>query len=151
MAEYSKFTFADSSLTKICKEIINDRVYNSSLIKIVGSPYIVDGVATNFSSSDYLYQDSLSLPSDEITISIKGVFASGSNSKQCAWALIGNDVYPIILYASETSITLSYRTETICKLSGLVLNSNNAISIKVRIDSIRRVLPERVISFTPSS
>ena len=135
MAEYSKFTFADSSLTKICKEIINDRVYNSSLIKIVGSPYIVDGVATNFSSSDYLYQDSLSLPSDEITISIKGVFASGSNSKQCAWALIGNDVYPIILYASETSITLSYRTETICKLSGLILNSNNAISIKVRIDS----------------
>ena len=105
MATTNKFLFTDSSLTKVCKELINNRIYDESLVKIKGNPYVTNGIASDLSSSNYFYWDSLYIPSEEVTVSFKGNFAFLSEP-QCAWALTGDEVPPIALYLTNSSITL---------------------------------------------
>ena len=127
----NKFNFTDFALTKVCKELINDRVFDKSLVTIEGKPSIVNNIASNLSPLNYFYHNPLNITSNEITINFKGAFVPSSN-KQCAWALTGTSD-SLSLYVSNSSIQVYFGEKVICKLSNLPLKDNLILNIKTRI------------------
>jgi hypothetical protein len=133
MAGLDTLTITNSGFFNINKKIINRRTFVGSLINIVGSPIILDGVASGFSEESYLTYSPLTFTdSEKITINFKGTFLTGTN-KQTAWELINSFNSPITLSFENSRVILTYGRYTILSLGNLNLTDNTEISTFINL------------------
>lgn len=86
----NQMNVTDLGILNINRKIIDNRKYQENLISNVGEVNIVDGVASSFNSSNYLYKDELLLSGNNISIIFSGTFLPLEET-QCAWKLVGSD------------------------------------------------------------
>lgn len=126
----------DSSLTDICKELLNKRTFKPDSIKAVGDPSLLSGTASNFSPTNYFIQEPLNLlmSYDTTEITFSGV-TSGvlSDELNCAWSLVSSTGY-LALYVTNTTWVVKLNDETILTLQN-VPNRNTKVRANLTITS----------------
>ena len=128
MASLDTLNITDSGLLNINKKIVNSRVYANDLITTVGNISINDGIATGFSSENYLTYSPLHLQnSEKVEVSFYGTFTQG-NARQCAWELTPSEGEPLSLIFENTQITLSYGNYSLCTFGNLEILNDQKIS-----------------------
>ena len=108
MAGLNTLTITNSGFFNINEKIVNRRTFVSKLITPIGSPIILDGVASGFSSESYLAYSPLEFTdAEKITVNFKGTFLTGPN-RQCAWELLNSFNSPLTLTLENSRVTLTY-------------------------------------------
>ena len=131
----NNLVITDNGLYKVCKELINSRTFDSSLIETEGNvEFKSSDIATNFSTSNYFYYPSLVINSTDLTISANGKFFS-SGDTQCLWSLTGSSTSSLYLLFTNTSASLMLGDTTICSLQNISIPNEASIITKVRVTS----------------
>lgn len=128
MAGLDTLTITKSGFFNINKKIISTRVFSPSLITIKGKTVIIDGIASSFSSENYLTYSPLSfIDTEKIVANFKGTFTS-SDHEQCAWELISSEGGALTLSFDNSRVTLLYEGRSIFSFGNLELTDGMQLS-----------------------
>ena len=142
----------DSSLSQVSKELINKRTYQNEteIIKTingesvtvykkltpVGNIRIIDGIASNFSSTAYLKHESLELSDkcNKYKIECNGVYTKEENTNSCLWCLHSST--PTItsnfsLRIIGNTVSLYYGSTNILQITNIAFKEENSIQTTV--------------------
>ena len=116
MAE-NRMIVSDLGLFNVNRKIINSRKFNKENISPHGEIGIIDGIAGNFSSENYLTH-SISFSGSKVIITISGTFVP-DNREQVAWFLLSSE-------PTLESIALQFNNNHILLVADSISNSSNA-------------------------
>lgn len=116
MAE-NRMLVSDLGLFDVNRKIINSRKFNKENIFSHGEIDIINGIAGNFSSENYLTH-SISFSGSKVIITISGTFIP-ENREQVAWFLLSSE-------PTLESIALQFNNNHILLVAGSISNSSNA-------------------------
>ena len=133
----NNLVITNNALTSISRELINKRLYKEDSIEKVGSPYILNGVASNFSSSDYLKQTGLVFaPDAPLSVEFQGSCSPiPESSLECVWKLQNGSTF-IALFAGsnywvvEKNGNIIINLRTIFNYSKIIISCVSVIFIK---------------------
>ena len=129
MAGLDTLEITNAGLININKKIIGSRIFSGNLITTVGTPIVVDGVASNFSPQNYFTYSPLNfVDTESLTVNFQGTFFKSDN-KQCAFELIGSDENALTLFFGNTSATLLYANTPLVSFSDLPLEKDTKIRV----------------------
>ena len=75
MAGLDTLNITNTGLLNINKKVVNSRTFASNLITAVGSPVVIEGVASGFSTESYFVYSPLAFTnSEKISVNFKGIF-----------------------------------------------------------------------------
>ena len=125
----------DSSLSQVNRELIDKRVYKEGLITTVGTPTVVNGLASNISNSNYFTSSNFSFSNNlhNVKITFKGLYVPELlNHTSFAYELTGGSSQ-LSLEISSNSIMLKGNNVSIKQFTGLTFKSENEISTSIII------------------
>jgi len=129
MAGLDTLTITNSGLFSINQKIANSRTYSSSLITVVGSPAISDGIASGLSTGNYFTYSPLNFTDPEkITILFKGTYIPNGQS-QCAWSIQSTTGNSLHLIFENNEVTLKYGNFTAFSFGNIAFSESTEISI----------------------
>ena len=120
----SNMVITDESLSQISRELIDKRTYDGSKITVIGSPQILNGIASNLSNTDYLRHDGIALSSDydSTTITFKGNIVETG----CAFSF-----KDLSLCVNYSSVSLNKDDVSLVEINNLNLKENDAITCNI--------------------
>ena len=135
MAGLDTLNITNSGLFNINKKIINSRVYSNSLIAAIGNPTILDGVASGFSSENYLFYSPLNLEeATALSINFQGNLTR-STKEQCVWELTNTSEASLRLIFENNKVTLMYNAERIFSFSNLTFSNEEDLKAYLTIET----------------
>ena len=128
----NEMTITNNSLSQVSKELIDKRVYKEGTITKIGNPIIVNGVASNLSSTNYFTSTSFSFSeiSRNVKITFSGIYSPYTNTSACAWELksqLGN----LSLTVVNNSVTLKRNNGDLISFPNLTFNTENSLNISI--------------------
>ena len=129
MAGLDTLTITNSGLFSINQKIANSRTYSSSLITVVGSPAISDGIASGLSTENYFTYSPLNfIDPEKITVLFKGTYIPNGQS-QCAWSIQSTTGNSLHLIFENNEVTLKYGNFTAFSFGNIAFSESTEISI----------------------
>lgn len=131
MAGLDALNITNTGLLNINKKVVNSRTFVSNLITAVGSPTVVEGVASGFSTEDYFVYSPLAFTdSEKIRVNFKGVFFK-KDGLQTAFQLISGAGAPLTMTFENSRINFTYRDLIVFSFGNLALEDNMNVQINL--------------------
>ena len=115
----------DSSLAQVSRELIDKRVYKAGLITTVGTPIVVNGLASNISNSSYFTYSGFSF--DNNLHSTKITFNGTYVPEAAARTSYAYDIDGLTLEFTSNSIALKFNSVTIKEFTNLIFDLENTV------------------------
>ena len=126
-----------TGLSQVSRELIDQRVYKNGTITIVGSPKVVNNLATGL-SPDSFFQQNISFDEKFRSIALKfsGTFVAQNDTENCAWELHSDSLLTqnLSLKVKNSSVSLYYGNSLITSFTELFNNINNEIEFSIIIN-----------------
>lgn len=135
MAGLDTLNITNTGLLNINKKVVNSRAFKSNLITAVGSPTIIEGVASGFSTEDYYVYSPLAFTnSEKISVNFKGIFFK-KEGLQTAFQLISAAGAPLIMTFENSRVNFTYRDLLVFSFGNLALEDSMDIQINLVLTS----------------
>lgn len=133
MAGLDTLNITNTGLLHINKKIINSRTFSSNLITAVGSPAVVDGVASEFSVNNYFIYSPLAFTnSEKIGIDFRGTFVK-KEEFQCAFELISAAGAPLSISFENSRVSLTYRDLLLFSFGNISLDDDTEVQVNLSL------------------
>lgn len=135
MAGLDTLNITNTGLLNISKKVVNSRTFVSNLITAIGSPVVIEGVASGFSTEDYFVYYPLTFTnSEKISVNFKGIFFK-KEGLQTAFQLISAAGAPLTMTFENSRVTFTYRDLLVFSFGNLALEDNMDIQINLVLTS----------------